>query len=367
MMYIGALTTTLKQPTELRSGNRAVLGRSLLRGTRAYSMYHRVRRFEGSAEMLNRMTLDQLVILITVAELGSFSGAARKLNRVQSAISQSIQTLEDALELQLFDRSQKLPQLTTAGNAILADAKRIVSGASALRARAKSIATVAEPEISLAIEQVFPNEVLLACLDEFREKYPLVSVTLFAEGLGAPEQSLLEGNARLSIYSPAMDGIPGIQLQSLGDVPVSVVASTSHPLSSIDGLISQTDLDEHVQLTLTDRTRRYRGVVMGTRSWSFVDQFNRLDFVLEGFGWCTMPTHLAWPHIKSGRLVELKLAIYQDRPLLFPLYAAYRVDQPPGPAAQWLLSSLRQRFSEWLKQQSRKSDNGLQIRVTIAR
>ena len=159
--------------------------------------------------MLSRMTLDQLLILIAVAEAGSFSAAARKLYRAQSAISQSIQTLEDALDLQLFDRSQKLPQLTDAGKAILADAKRIVDGANALRVRAKSIATIAEPEISLAIEQVFPNNVLLACLDAFRAQYPLVSVTLFAEGLGAPEQSLLEGNARLAIYSPALDGLPG--------------------------------------------------------------------------------------------------------------------------------------------------------------
>ena len=316
--------------------------------------------------MLSRMTLDQLVILITVAEAGSFSAAARKLYRAQSAISQSIQTLEDALDLQLFDRSQKLPQLTDAGKAILADAKRIVDGANALRVRAKSIATIAEPEISLAIEQVFPNNVLLACLDAFRVQYPLVSVTLFAEGLGAPEQSLLEGNARLAIYSPALDGLPGVQLQFLGNVPISVVASALHPLAAAPGMISQSDLDEHVQLTLTDRTQRYRGVVMGTKSWSFVDQFNRLEFVLGGFGWCTMPTHLALPHIEAGRLVELKLAIYQDRPLLFPLYAAFRVDQPPGLAAQWLLDRLRMQFSAWLARQSRGTENGIQIRVTIA-
>ncbi len=316
--------------------------------------------------MINRMTLDQLLILITVSELGSFSAAARKLNRVQSAVSQSVQSLEDALELQLFDRSHKLPQLTDAGKAILADAKRIVSSADALRARAKSIGTVAEPEISLAIEQVFPNDVLIATLDDFRAKYPLVSVTLFAEGLGAPEQSLLEGNARLSIYSPAFNGLPGIQFQFLGNVPVSFVASSQHPLASISGLIPQSEIDEHVQLTLTDRTRRYQGVVMGTKCWSFVDQFNRLDFALNGFGWCVMPTHLARPHLETGRLVELRLAIHQDRPLLFPLYAAYRVNEPPGLAAQWLLDNLRERFSEWLERQARQTENGIQIRITPA-
>ena len=68
--------------------------------------------------MLNRVTIDQLHMLAAVAECGSFSAAARKLNRVQSAVSQSIQSLEDALEVKLFDRSHKLPRLTDAGEAI---------------------------------------------------------------------------------------------------------------------------------------------------------------------------------------------------------------------------------------------------------
>jgi hypothetical protein len=77
-----------------------------------------------------------------------------------------------------------------------------------------------------------------------------------------------------------------------------------------------------------------------------------------------MPTHLAWPYIEAGRLVELKLAIYQGRPLLFPLYAAYRVDEPPGLAAQWLADELRTRFAGWLARQSRSTERGIQIRVT---
>jgi DNA-binding transcriptional LysR family regulator len=44
--------------------------------------------------MLDPLTLDQLRILIAVAETGSFSAAARRLGRVQSAVSQSIQWLE---------------------------------------------------------------------------------------------------------------------------------------------------------------------------------------------------------------------------------------------------------------------------------
>ena len=56
--------------------------------------------------MLSRVTLDQLQMLIAVADAGNFSAAARKLNRVQSAVSQSIQSLEEALELSLGPSEQ---------------------------------------------------------------------------------------------------------------------------------------------------------------------------------------------------------------------------------------------------------------------
>ena len=47
--------------------------------------------------MINSLTLDQMRVLVAVADAGSFSAAARKLGRVQSGISQSIQTLETTL------------------------------------------------------------------------------------------------------------------------------------------------------------------------------------------------------------------------------------------------------------------------------
>ena len=316
--------------------------------------------------MLSRMTLDQLQMLIAVADTGNFSAAARKVNRVQSAVSQSIQSLEDALDLKLFDRSNKLPLLTDAGKAIVQDARRIINSTDALRSRAKNMASVAEPEISLSIEQVFPSTVLIESLRAFRVRFPLVSVNLFAEGLGAPEQSLFEGNVRLAIYSTALDGMPGYQMEFLGDVPISLVASSRHPLAQIKGLIPQSVLEEHIQLTMIDRTKRYRGVVMGTRTWAFIDQFSRLDFVSNGFGWCAMPTHLAQSYLDSGELAELKLAAHAGEPLRFPLYAVHKVEQPPGPAAQWLLGELRRRFSEWIEATADDQSlrRGIQIRVT---
>ena len=68
--------------------------------------------------MLDRLTLDQLRMLIAVAETGSFSAAARRLGRVQSAVSQSVQALEATLGLALFDRGERTPKLSDAGRAL---------------------------------------------------------------------------------------------------------------------------------------------------------------------------------------------------------------------------------------------------------
>ncbi|MEO6599988.1 MAG: LysR family transcriptional regulator, partial [Polyangiaceae bacterium] len=44
---------------------------------------------------LGTLSLDQLRILVTIADAGSFSAAARALGRAQSAVSQAVATLEE--------------------------------------------------------------------------------------------------------------------------------------------------------------------------------------------------------------------------------------------------------------------------------
>ena len=105
--------------------------------------------------MIDPLTLDQMRVLVAVAENGSFSAAARKLGRVQSAISQAIQTMESTLGLSLFDRSPKTPTLTDAGAAIVADCKALLVQAGALRARARSISEGVEAELTLAVDDNF--------------------------------------------------------------------------------------------------------------------------------------------------------------------------------------------------------------------
>ena len=53
--------------------------------------------------MIGSLTLDQLRVLVAIADNGSFSAAGRSLGRVQSAVSQSVASLEDTQGVTLFD------------------------------------------------------------------------------------------------------------------------------------------------------------------------------------------------------------------------------------------------------------------------
>lgn len=77
--------------------------------------------------MIRRITFRQLQIFCTVARHLSFVRASEELHLSQPAISMQVKQLEHALELPLFDRFGKRPQLTEAGQRFLEHASRAIS------------------------------------------------------------------------------------------------------------------------------------------------------------------------------------------------------------------------------------------------
>ena len=109
---------------------------------------------------MDTVSLDQLRALAVFAQEGSFSGAARRLRRVQSAVSQAMSKLEESLGVVVFDRSARTPSLTPAGEAVLAAARRVCAEADALHALAASLRGGTEAAVSLCVDALFPLRVL---------------------------------------------------------------------------------------------------------------------------------------------------------------------------------------------------------------
>lgn len=298
--------------------------------------------------MIGSLTFDQLRVLVTIAETGSFSAAGRKLGRAQSAISQAIATLEDVQGVTLFDRSGFRPALTDVGRVLVGQARTVLSGAARFEALAAGTREGLEPELAVAIDPLVPTAAFIDSLHALRAEFPYLPVSFSTEGLGGAERRLRRGDAALAlcILLPSVpDDVAALPLLGINLMPV---LSPAHPLAELGRPVTRADLDEHIQLVLSDPAAPdgpSYGVI-GTKAWRFVELGRRLDFLLAGLGWCRMPEHLVTPYLADGRLVSLAIEGDPARgtgPLM--IYAAHMRDRALGRAGGWLLSDLQVRLA----------------------
>ena len=294
--------------------------------------------------MLDGLSLDQLRAFIAAADTGSFSGAARRLLRAQSAVSELISRLEGQVGVPLFDRSGRTPTLTREGAVLLADARGIVADVDVMRARAKGMSAGLEAELCVVIDAMFPIGTVAGAAIEFRDRFPATPLRVFVEALGNSVQPLFDKRASLGIVGPLPAGLAWLSTERLGVVPMVMVAARGHPLARMAGEIPRHDLAKHTQLVLTDRSPITAGkdvFVLSQTTWRLADLFVKREFLLAGLGWGGMPLHTVEADLAAGDLVTLTIEDLPADRLLRPMAAAYPTAAPPGPAGRWLIDRLK--------------------------
>jgi DNA-binding transcriptional LysR family regulator len=292
------------------------------------------------------ITLDQLRVFLSVVEAGSFSKAAKRLRRVQSAVSYSIANLERLLEVELFDRSGRTPVLTDAGRALLADVRAVEHHVDRLHARARSLAAGVEARLSVAIDMLYPMPALLEGLQLFTERFDGVELHLRTEALGAVTQLVLDGVCQIGIGVDLEPFPHSLTTRPLTTVEMIPVCGAAHPLARADGPIEVEDLRDEVQLVVTDRSALTEGQdrgVLSERTWRVADLETKRAMIAAGFGWGRMPAHRVREALDAGELARLALADADARPVRVSLHAIWRTAEPPGPAGTWLLEQLAER------------------------
>ena len=294
--------------------------------------------------MLQSVSLDQLRMFVAAADEGSFSAAARRVQRTQSAVSEAILNLEAQLGVVLFDRSGRYPKLTKEGVVLLADARAVIGGVDAMKARAKGISGGLEAELTAVIDVFLPIGEVAEIAREFRVQFPVTPLRLYVEALGSAVQPVIDGWVDLGIIGSLPTVPPGLVTERVTDITFMMVAAAGHPLASWRGVIPKDELAKHVQLVLTDRSRLSEGRQFGVFSsstWRLADLFAKHAFLLNGLGWGGMPVHIVSKDIAEGRLVELLIEEVPPGGLSLPMSAIYREDDPPGPAGRWMIDRLK--------------------------
>jgi DNA-binding transcriptional LysR family regulator len=295
--------------------------------------------------MLDGVSLDQLRTFIAAAEAGSFSAAGRRLGRAQSVISQTIANLEEQLRVMLFDRTGRYPLLTDQGRILLGDARSVAGGIDALKARAKSMAGGIEPELSVVMDVMVPMNVVTVLAASFGEAFPDTSLRLYVEALGGVAKALLDGQCNLGVMGSLAVGERTLVSERLLSVRMRIVAAPTHPLARLPGPISRRELAKHVQLVLTDRTALSAGQefgVLSPRNWRLADLGAKHAFLRAGLGFGGMPSAMIERDIAESALVELAIEDMPPEGMLLTMFAAWRMDAPPGPAGRWFIDRMKE-------------------------
>ncbi|MCE0461124.1 LysR family transcriptional regulator [Pseudomonas uvaldensis] len=291
-------------------------------------------------------TLDQLKVFLTVVEVGSFAGAARKLHRATSVVSYTIANLEMQLGVALFDRkTTRKPQLTDAGRTVLAEARSITNGVNGLRAKVSGLLHGLEAEVHLALDVMLPADRVVDALKTFREQFPTVTLHLHMEALGAVTELVINKKAVVGVSGPLDMGLDGLERIRVGSVQLIPVAAPTHPLAIERPQLPGT-AREFVQLVLSDRstlTGDKDFAVVSTRTWRLADLGAKHMLLKEGIGWGNMPIPMVQADLEAGRLVELDLPDFKGGTYTFD--AVYRTDSPPGPAGRWLIERFGQQVA----------------------
>jgi DNA-binding transcriptional LysR family regulator len=283
-------------------------------------------------------SLDQLKVLRAVVDAGSFAAAGRALGRATSAVSYTIANLERQLGVQLFDRLHtREPVLTDAGRVVLSRALAISIGVDDLRASVKGLLGGLEAEVSLVVDVMLPSDRLVDAVRAFEAQFPTVKLRLYVEALSAVSQLVQSGVATVGIGGLMHIAAPGIEQTAVGSVELIPVAAPSHPLAQ-KKVMHAGEVRRHRQLILTVRSsfaEQQDMGVFGDEAWRLADLGAKHALLIGGAGWGMMPEPMVRADIVAKRLVRLNVP--ETRGASYFLQAIYRTDNPPGPAAAWII------------------------------
>lgn len=296
--------------------------------------------------MYDPVTLDQLRAFATVVEEGSFSAAARKLKRVQSAVSTSMANLEAQLGVALWDRSTKIAKLTDAGQAVLVAARRVLSEVDGLRRLTSGLVGGLEASVSLCLDALFPLPALLDLCSQFASDFPEVLLRIDTQVMSAVSERVLAGEATLGVVSP-LGLLPGLEREALAAIQMIPVVSADHALAAHATSRARVPTDrlaDAVQIVLSERSDKGEGVadqaVLSSRTWRVADLHTKHMMLRAGLGWGNLPEHLVRDDLRTGKLLRIRPEAWGEGEHTLHLSAVYRNDTTFGPAHRWLLSKL---------------------------
>lgn len=303
----------------------------------------------ASQDKRRALTPEALSMMDTIARTGSFAAAAREMGRVPSALTYSVRQLEDALDVLLFDRSSRQAVLTSAGQELLVEGRRLLQELDAVANRVRRIATGWESELTLAVDDAIARRALFDLMEEFYAQKtegggpPPTRLKLRIEVLAGTWEALLNGQADIAIGKRPEQPTSSIVCEPGGEIEFVFCVAPHHPLANAPEPLTATQIAEHRIIAVADSARQLQpitiGVLPGQDVLTMPSLASKLEALLRGLGCGSLPAPMVRRHVEAGRLVQK--STYEGRRVSAMSYAWRDTGQAPGKALAWWLAKLR--------------------------
>lgn len=149
--------------------------------------------------MNRNLDIDLLRTLVAIADAGSFTAAAERVGRTQSAVSMQMRRLEEQLERPLFERDGRSVTFTATGQDLLVYARRI------LRLQDAALSSLRQPEMEGVVRIGIPDDYvgvfMPPILARFAQSHPRVQVDLRCDTSDSLRDTILAGEIDLAVVT----------------------------------------------------------------------------------------------------------------------------------------------------------------------
>jgi len=149
----------------------------------------------------NIMRIEQLQYFVEIAKYQSFSQAAQHLHISQPSISQAISSLEDELNVRLFERSRSGAALTTTGRSLLNKAQSALNLIQDIYDEAQAESHSLTGSLHIAAIPSMCNTFLSDVLSIYKKKHPNVRLEMNEDGSKQITHDVAIGRADIGLIS----------------------------------------------------------------------------------------------------------------------------------------------------------------------
>lgn len=290
------------------------------------------------------MDINQLEVLVAVAQEKSFSRAAERLHRTQPAISQAIRRLETEIGEPLFDRSSKDGTMTAAGRVLFGLAQQMINLRHGAHAAIKELKGLHRGKLSLSANE-YTVLYLLPLLPVFRARHPHIKIEVKRSLASRISSEILARETEIGIVSFKPNDAAVTSVPVLTD-ELALIVTPTHPLAqkkvvSVRELGAESFVAHNVPSPYRERVVRtfekYRTPLNISLEMPTLEAIKR--FVEAGMGVALVPRLAAQAEIARGQVAALTV---REMKLERKLFLVYRKGATLSHAARAFLRVARE-------------------------